>query len=256
MQWWAIFKKELLELWRSKKLIWVPLVMMLLTVMDPLTYYYLPEILDMTGGLPEGAIFEVPTLKANEALMMGLDELSMFGIIVIAIIAAGTIAGERKSGVAEIIFVKPIHYGAYIFAKWLAIVLLSIIALFWGLLFNWYYTNLLFGEISFIILLKVVFFYGLWFTFVVTIALFFNAFLRSPGIVFTWTIATVVIMRIINTIFGHKLTLFPNQLSGHLAVSLETSSMPSELLGTAAIIFGLIIVLLISASYIFKQESL
>lgn len=256
MQWRTILKKELLEHWRGKKWLWVPLVMMLLAVMDPLTYYYLPEILDLSGGLPEGTILEVPSLNPNEAFLMSLEQLSMFGVLVIAIIVAGTIAGERKSGVAEIIFVKPIHYGSYITAKWLALVLLSIAALFFGLLFNWYYTNLLFGEISFINLLKVVSFYGLWFTFVVTVAIFFNAFLRSPGMVFTWTIATLIVMSIINTVFGHTLTLFPNQLSGYLAVMLETNSLSSELLGTAAIIFGLIVGLLIAATNIFKRQSM
>lgn len=76
MQWMTLFHKELLENWRNRKWIWVPMVMMLLTIMDPLSYYFLPEIIDLTGGVPEGTILDVPTLTTNEVVMMSLGSLS------------------------------------------------------------------------------------------------------------------------------------------------------------------------------------
>ncbi|HLR70808.1 MAG TPA: hypothetical protein VK085_05180 [Pseudogracilibacillus sp.] len=40
--------------------------MMLLTTMDPLSYYYLPEIIEMAGGVPEGAVIDIPSLAPTE----------------------------------------------------------------------------------------------------------------------------------------------------------------------------------------------
>src|SRR5690625_2839028 len=108
MQWMTMFRKELIENWTNKKWIWVPIVMVLLTVMDPLSYYYLPEIIELTGGIPEGTVLEIPTLAPNEVVMMSIEQLNMFGVLVIALITMGTIAGERSSGITEILLVKPI----------------------------------------------------------------------------------------------------------------------------------------------------
>src|SRR5699024_7951825 len=95
-QWVTIYKKEMLQTWRSKQLIWVPLVMILIGIIDLISYYYLPEVIKLSGGLPEGAVFEVPSLLPREAIIIGLEQLSFLGSLVIIAISMGTIAGERK----------------------------------------------------------------------------------------------------------------------------------------------------------------
>lgn len=183
MQWMTLFQKEMVEHWRNKKWIWVPIVIMLLTTMDPLSYYYLPEIIEFAGGVPEGAVIDIPELVPTEVMMMSLEQLSMFGVLIVALISMGTIAGERQRGITEIILVKPVRYHNYVTAKWTALALLVWVALFLGLLINWYYTNLLFGEMGFLTMLQTVFFYGLWFTFVLSVSIFYNTLFKTPGLV-------------------------------------------------------------------------
>ncbi|GAE95391.1 hypothetical protein JCM21714_4624 [Gracilibacillus boraciitolerans JCM 21714] len=96
MQWFTIFKKEILEDWRNFKWIWVPLVFIVICIMDPLSTYYLPQIIDAVGGMPEGAVFEVPAVQPEQAIMMSLAELSMFGVLVIVAISMAVIAGGRE----------------------------------------------------------------------------------------------------------------------------------------------------------------
>jgi|SRR5699024_9619374 len=98
MQWKALFHKEMLENWRNKKWLWVPLVFILLCLMDPLTYYFLPEIMDTVGNVPEGMQFELPDMTGPEVMMVSVEQLSLFGVLIIILIAMGTITGERKSG--------------------------------------------------------------------------------------------------------------------------------------------------------------
>lgn len=255
-QWVTIYQKEMVQAWRNKQLIWVPLVMMMVGVIDLLTYYYLPEVIELSGGLPEGAVFEAPTILPNEAIVMGLEQLSFIGSLIIIAISMGTIANERNSGLAEIILTKPIHHVSYVTAKWFAFVTITFIAIFLAILLNWYYTNALFDTVSFSLFLKVFAFYSVWFLFIVTIVIFFNSFLNKAGIVFACSAVVLFLMSIINTGLGHRLTYFPNQLTNHINVMLTTNDIPKDLIITSSITLGIIIILLTSATIIFKHKKL
>src|SRR5690625_5102003 len=124
------------------------------------------------------------------------------------------------------------------------------------MLLNWYYTNLLFGDLSFLMMLKIVFFYGLWLTFVLTISIFYNTIFKLPGLVGACTIITIILMSLINKIIGHKLTLFPNQLSAHIYEMMETNTVSSELIGTSVIVCILIAIILLVAIFIFKYKEM
>src|SRR5690625_5321143 len=97
--------------------------------MDPITNYYLPEIIEAVGGVPEGAVFEIPTPTPVEAMMMSLSQLSTLGVLVFILISMGTIAGERKSGIAEVIFTKLLCFNNLINTQWyycISLILLSL----------------------------------------------------------------------------------------------------------------------------------
>lgn len=254
MQWITLFNKEVLENWRNKKWIWVPIVMMLLTVMEPISYYYLPEIINVAGGVPEGAIIEIPKLAPFEVVMMSIEQLNIFGVLIIILISMGTIAGERQNGMTEIIMVKPVKHHNYITAKWTAFLLLVWVGLFLGLLINWYYTNLLFGDLSFLTMLKIFLFYGLWFTFVLTVSIFYSTLFKVPGLVAACTVITLLGLSFVNTILGHKLTLFPNQLSTYIYQMVETNSISNHLLGTSVIVLTLTALILIASIFTFKNK--
>lgn len=256
MQWLTLFQKEIQENWYNKKWIWVPLVIILITIMDPISYYYLPEIINLAGGVPEGTVIDIPTLAPEEVMMMSLEQLSMFGVLLLAFISMGTIAGEKNSGLTEVILAKPVRYFNYVTAKWTNLLLLVWAALAVSMLLSWYYTNLLFGELSFIVLLQIIFFYGLWFTFVITVSIFYNTLFKTPGLVAACTIMTIVFMSLINMVFGHKLTWFPNQLSLHIHELVVTNTLSKELVGTSIIIAIITILVLLASIYVFKQKEI
>src|SRR5690606_36497753 len=111
------------------------------------------------------------------------EQLNLFSVLVISLISMGTIASERNSGITEIILVKPIRYAHYVIAKWIAFLILIWFSLCLGMLANWYYVNLLFGDLNFTTILQIMFFYGLWFMFVLTLSIFYNTLFNSPGLV-------------------------------------------------------------------------
>jgi len=256
MQWKTLLQKEVLENWRNKKWIWVPLVIMILSIMDPLSYYFLPEILNSVGGMPEGTVFEIPPIDPETAFMMSIESLSMYGALIIALVTMGTIAGERSQGINEIILAKPIRYTNYVTAKWFSYSLLALISLALSLGISWYYTNLLFGSLSFRLFILTLCFYSLWFIFIIAISIFFNTFFKNAGLVIACTIGTIFILSGINTVVGHRLTWFPNQLTAHINEMLLTSKLSNALLGTAGIIIILILLLIVSSIQLCKRREM
>ncbi|MEN2465214.1 ABC transporter permease subunit [Ornithinibacillus sp. JPR2-1] len=256
MQWMTLFQKELLENWRNKKWIWVPLVMILISIMDPLTTYYLPQIIDSVGGVPEGTTFELPEFAPPEVMMMSLSQLSFLGVLVVVLIAMGTIAGERKSGISELILVKPVHYMNYITAKWASYLLLVWVSLLLALLVSWYYINLLFGTISFSDFLITYIFYGLWLTLVVSLTIFYNTVIKSSGLVLFFTILTIMVMSIVTQIFQHILDWSPNNLSTYIIESISTGELHSELILTGVITLAISIVLILVSGQLFKRKEM
>jgi len=247
MQWQTLFQKELLENWRNKKWLWVPLVLMTLTIMDPISYYFLPEIMESIGDVPEGMVLEMPAIEPEAALMMSIESLSMYGALVIVLISIGTIASERQQGITEMMLAKPIRFINYVTAKWASFVLLAIISLLLSLCMSWYYTNLLFGSVSITTMILVFIFYSIWYMFIVTLSIFYNTFCKNAGVVIAYTIGTLAILSGINALIGHRFTWFPNQLAHHIGDMLTTSSVSTALLGTAGVLV-LIILILITAS--------
>ncbi|MCC2251519.1 ABC transporter permease [Virgibacillus sp. AGTR] len=250
----VLLQKEMLENWRNKKWIWVPLVFLLLAIMDPISNYYLPQILESIGGLPDGTVLELPEYAPQDILLMSLGQFSSLGVLLIVLISMGTIAGEQKNGVMDLLLIKPISYRSIILAKWFSLLLLVWTSLFLGITASWYYTNSLYGEIEFLSMLLVTFYYGLWLTLVVTISIFYNAIIQTPGLVAFLTILTTIILSIVTNVFGTHIKWSPVNLSTYIHEMLVLGSVTSQLIATAFTTIVLIIIILSVAIYCFKKK--
>src|SRR5690625_6823092 len=95
-QWTVLYRKEMLEMIRNYKVLCIPIVFVLLGVMEPVSAYYMPEILDTLGGLPEGTILEMPTPTGTEVLMKVLSNYGMLGVLILVLGALGVVSAERQ----------------------------------------------------------------------------------------------------------------------------------------------------------------
>lgn len=256
MQWITLFKKEMLENWRNKKWIWFPLIFILLAILDPISNYYLPQIIETTGGLPEGTTIELPDYAPPEVIMMSLGQFSSLGVLIIVLTSMGTISGERKSGVSELILVKPVAYRNYITAKWAALLVLVWGSLLIGMFASWYYITILYGDLAFSSLLLTVLFYGLWLSLVLTVSIFFNTLFRSVGVVGFLSILTIMLMSLLTKIFGKFLNWSPIHLSDHIFDMLMMEHISMDLISTALITFALSIILLVLSIFIFRTKEI
>lgn len=254
MQWMTLFQKEILENWRNYKWIWVPLVITALMIMDPIVNYYLPEILDKFGGLPEGAIFEIPVPTAEEAIMMSLAQLGSLGVLLIVLTTMGLITEERKSGVAEIILTKPVNYVYYLTSKWASSLLLVLSSFALGLLITWYYVTILYDWIPLVTILQVFLFYSLSLTMIVTLVVFLNTLCRSQGMVAFLAILLILLTSSLTSIFSHKISWSPAAITEGIQNLLLTGELSSDLFGSSLLTGILTVSLLILATVFMKKR--
>lgn len=245
-----------MEMARNYKWIWIPVSFILLGVMDPLTTYYMPQILDSVGGLPEGAVIEIPTPSANEVFIMSLGEYQTIGILIIALSSMGVVAGERKSGVTQMILVKPVSYISYLSSKWASAVILIMVSLFFGLLASWYYTGVLFNFIPFDDFMSAFSLYGIWITLVVTIVIFCSSVFIQPGAAGAVSLAIIIIINLIGSTFSHLMQWSPTQLLQYATEVLVLDTWPDNIWFAIGITFLLIIILLSCAVAVFKNKEL
>ena len=244
MQWTVILKKELTENWRNFKWLWVPIVFILISIMDLISTYYMPIIIESAGGLPEGTVIDIPMPSPSEAMLMSFSQLNMIGVLILTVMSMGTISGEIKSGVYELILAKPVKYTNYVTGKFFSYWLLMMVSLLLGLLASWYYTNLLFGELALSQMFVAALFYACWLTLVIAIVILYNTWFKSPGLIAFLSIITVLILTVMTNIFGHVLGWSPAKITEYISIYLHTGDLDIE------IWFSAIVTLLLSLACI------
>lgn len=105
----VLFKKEMLEAWRDKKLIWLPIVMSILAISQPISLYYMPEILEKSVNLPEGAVIKLPVPTGAEVLAGTLSQFGTIGTAIVILSVMGSIAHERNSGSLSLLMARPVQ---------------------------------------------------------------------------------------------------------------------------------------------------
>lgn len=254
MQWKVLLQKELLENWRNYKWLWVPIVIIIITIMNPVMNYFLPEIIESFGNLPEGAIIELPQPSITEAVMMSFEQLNSLGVLIFILISMGTIAKEKEQGIVELILTKPVAIKNYVIAKWLAWNLLVWGSLMIGFLINWYYIEVLYGSLSFMTVLQMIFFYGLWLSFIITLVIFYNTCFTNQGAIAFITILTILLMFGIGTIFSKSLIWSPHNIIDYIHTLLIQKKIPTDLIKTSVITIITTSLLLIAAIFNLKRQ--
>src|SRR5699024_8414554 len=157
--------------------------------------------IELSGGLPEGAVLEMPKMQPAEVAATSLESLSTYGIVILALFTMGAISGEIKSGVIEMILVKLVKYSHYITAKWSANAVRILRAFFLDIVFSRYYVNLLLSILSVASLFLTLLFFVLWFCLFLSISLFYTVLSQAPGAVAACAIGPYFLM-----IFAYMIT--------------------------------------------------
>ena len=139
----ALLRKELLEQWRTRKVIVVGAVFLLFGLTSPLLARFVTEILRSVPGAEQFAGL-VPEPKAADAVAQYIENITQFGFILALLLAMGLIAGEKERGTAAMALSRPAPRWAFVLSKFDALALVFLPELLLAGLGAGYYTNLLF----------------------------------------------------------------------------------------------------------------
>ncbi len=255
-QWMVLYRKEINEMVRNYKIIWVPLVFILLGVMQPVSAYYMPQILDEFGGLPEGAIIDIPLPSGGEVLIQVLSNYGMLGVLILVLSSMGIVSVERQSGVAAMVMMKPVPHSSYILSKWAGLMTITFTALFIGYAAAWYYTNLLIESVAVERVIQSIVIYSVWLCFVLTLTLFLSTLMKSNGSVAFMTILIIMLLSMATSFFENKMKWSPATMTGHSGNVLQFGELEASFLPGTLITLVMVVIILILTIQVFKQKEL
>jgi len=174
-----VFRKEVLEQWRTQKLLIVSAVLVLFGLTSPLLARFTPEILSAVPGVPAGLSDIIPAATVNDAVIQYIKNMSQFGILLALLISMGSVAQEKERGTAAMILTRPVSRGTFLLAKFKALLFTFSIGITLAALGCWYYTLLLFEPLPVLPFLWMNLLMLTNFTVYVAMTLFCSTLLRS-----------------------------------------------------------------------------
>jgi ABC-2 type transport system permease protein len=141
---WTLFKKEIRELWRTRRFLVVAAVMIVFACLGPLSVKYMPLIMERVPGVPEGLSEVMPAPDISMAVSEYVDNLSLFGIILAILVPMGAVVGEKERNTAAMVLSKPVSRAAFLGAKIIAYAVVFLVSIALAGLIGYYYLGILF----------------------------------------------------------------------------------------------------------------
>lgn len=245
-------RKELLEQWRTYRLLVVATVLIVFGLMSPLVARYTPEMMKL---LPNGAAMArlIPRPTIMDAVGQYLKNLSQFGVVIALLVTMGAVAQEKDRGTASMMLVKPLSRGTFLGAKFAALTLTFSLSVAGAAVGAFYYTTLLFhapDPLRWVALNALVLVYIM---VDVAITLLSSVIAKSQAAAGGIAFALVAALALIGAIpgFGEYL---PGQLLGWAGGLM--AGMPATHWATLFVCLGIIAIALSGAWYLFERQEL
>lgn len=140
----TLLRKELLEQWRTRRLLIVGIVFLLFGLGSPLIAKYTPEIVQSVGtGMP-GATISLPPATTADAVGQLAKNVGQLGVLIAILLSMGSVAGEKERGTAAFVLTMPAGRGAFLAAKLVALGTTLLVAMALATAGAWIYTTALF----------------------------------------------------------------------------------------------------------------
>jgi ABC-2 type transport system permease protein len=177
----TLFLKEMKESVQNGKWIWLPIAIIVIGISQPITTYYMPQILESAGNLPEGAIIEIPTPSGEEVLSSTLSQFGTIGTLLFVLASMGAISNERQNRALTLVMVRPVRPLQYISSKWSSQIIIALVSFLLSYGLSWYYTNLLFSPINWEAALGSFAIYSLWIIFILSLSILLGTCLKASS---------------------------------------------------------------------------
>jgi len=141
----SLLEKEVVEAWRTHRLLVISALFLALGMLSPVTTRYLPDII--AAFAPSGFEVSLPPLGVPDVVDQLLKNVVQFGALAAILASMGTVANEKERGTAALVLVKPVTRLAFLLSKLAAIGLLFGLAIGLAIAGAWLYTSYLFEPV-------------------------------------------------------------------------------------------------------------
>ncbi len=144
MNFFVVLRKELIEQWRTKRMLIVAAVLVIFGLGSPLLAKVTPDLLKAIPDVPAALAGLFPTPTVADAVSQYLKNMSQFGVLLALLMSMGSVAQEKERGTAAMLLTHPVSRFTFLLAKFVALACTFAISLAVAALGCWYYTQLLF----------------------------------------------------------------------------------------------------------------
>lgn len=249
----TLLLKEWRESWRSLKLVWIPLVFILLGISDPLVNYFMDDILKTVGNMPDGFSMTMPEFQPADLLAASTGQFQSIGLIVFIAAYIGTFSRERQNGTATLLYVRPISFTALFFSKWLVASIVAIVSAAAGYAGSMYYTVLLYGSVEWLKFFAMFGTYCVWLLFTMAVVVAMSAAFQT-AVAATITIVFIPVGLIIDSLIGAFWSVTPWKLPNYGLALLTDSVLMKNYWSTLLVVVGLMIAVIIVGVVMSKKH--
>jgi len=247
-----LYFKEMLEMGRSYKLLWVPVVFILLGVMQPVTMYYLPELLAASGDISAELASALAVPSAPEVMAQVLNQYNTIGILLVVIAGMNVVAGERYSGTAALVLVRRVTPAQFIVAKWLGHITLITLSYALSYLAAWYYSSIMMGSLEWGTTLQAGAIYLCWILLGSSIIVLFSTVLKG-GAAALVSILLLVVLTMSYSLLPSWFSWSPARLAPD-AMSLLSGTGSVNIAGPLLLTALAVLLCVTGASYIMRNQ--
>lgn len=148
MNFMAVFCKEILEQWRTYRLLIVAAVLAAFGLASPLLAKFTPEMLKAIPDVPAELLAAIPAPTVADAITQYVKNMSQFGILLALLMTMGVVVQEKERGTAAFFLTRPVSRGTFLLAKFAALTVTFAVSLTIASLGCWYYTYVLFEPLA------------------------------------------------------------------------------------------------------------
>ena len=253
MNFFIVLRKELMEQWRTKRLLIVAAILAVFGLGSPLLAKLTPDLLKAIPDLPAGLAEIIPAPTVVDAVAQYVENMSQFGILLALLMSMGSVAQEKERGTTAMMLTHPISRLTFLLAKFVAVGMTFTASLAVAAVGCWYYTLLLFEALPWGPFLALNGLMLLVFLVYIAVALMCSTLVRTQGAAAGLAFAALVLVGGVGSL-PRISDFMPGQLfnwGGAIALGLSDPSWPALWVS-----LGLIVVSLFAAWLAFRRQEL
>jgi ABC-2 type transport system permease protein len=206
----VLINKELIEQWRSGRLIILLAVFLFFGIASPLAAKFLPSILpSIIKG--QNITIQIPEGTWKDAAGQFVKNISQIGVFIIILLSMGAIAKEKETGTASFLLVKPVSRNLFILSKFSSHFIVLLISMLVGYSSAALYTNIFFGSFPMLLFAETALILLLYLIVIQFITIFFSVLVKTQILAGILAFAATLLLSALS-IFGNPGIYSPSHL--------------------------------------------